>query len=409
MSPAIDIRSEIGPLKRVLLHRPGRELENLMPEYIERLLFDDIPYLKIAREEHDAFCDLLRRNGAEVVYLTDLVAESLTDPEVKDRFIREYITEAGVRGEKRTAMMVDYFKAMSTKNMVEKMMEGVRKSEIRGYGRKNLTDWLDDYYPFVLDPIPNLYFTRDPFAAIGSGVSIHRMYSVTRGRETLFGKYIFAHNPAYRDTPVYYERDGHATVEGGDILVLSDKVVAVGISQRTQPWAIELLAKRLLTEDTGFEKVLAIDIPKHRAFMHLDTVFTMVDYDKFTMHPNITADLRVFVLENGHNGHLSITEERESLEELLKEHLHLDRVTLIKCGGGSVIDAAREQWNDGSNTFCIAPGKVVAYSRNYVTNKVMEDAGIEVLTIPSSELSRGRGGPRCMTMPLVRSAATERI
>lgn len=407
MSPAIDIRSEIGPLKKVLLHRPGRELENLMPEYIERLLFDDIPYLKIAQEEHDAFCDLLRKNGAEVVYLTDLVAESLTDPDVKQQFLREYITEAGIRGEKRTAMMIDYFNAMSTKNMVEKMMEGVRKSEVRGYGKKNLTDYLDDYYPFVLDPIPNLYFTRDPFATIGSGVSIHRMYSVTRGRETLFGKYIFEHNPTYRNTPVYYERSGHATVEGGDILVLSDKVVAIGISQRTQPWAIELLAKRLLTEDTGFEKVLAIDIPKNRAFMHLDTVFTMVDYDKFTMHPNISDDLRVFVLEAGHNGHLSITEEHESLEELLKEHLHLDQVTLIKCGGGSVIDAAREQWNDGSNTFCIAPGKVIAYSRNYVTNRVMEDAGIQVLTIPSSELSRGRGGPRCMTMPLVRSATTD--
>ena len=150
--------------------------------------------------------------------------------------------------------------------------------------------------------------------------------------------------------------------------------------------------------------MLAIDIPKNRAFMHLDTVFTMVDYDKFTMHPNISDHLRVFVLENGHNSHLSITEERESLEDLLKEHLHLDHVTLLKCGGGSVIDAAREQWNDGSNTFCIAPGKVIAYSRNYVTNKVMEDAGIEVLTIPSSELSRGRGGPRCMTMPLIRAS-----
>lgn len=400
--PAIDVRSEIGALKRVMLHRPGRELENLMPEYIERLLFDDIPYLKIAREEHDAFCDLLRKNGAEVVYLTDLVTESLADPEVKAQFIREYLEEAGIRGEKRTGMMIDYFSAMSTRNMVEKMMEGVRKSEIRGYGRKNLTDYLDDCYPFVLDPIPNLYFTRDPFAAIGSGVSIHRMYAVTRGRETLFAKYIFRHHPGYQNVPLYYDRTGGATVEGGDILVLNSRVVAVGISQRTQPWAIEQLAKNILREETGFEKVLAIDIPKNRAFMHLDTVFTMVDYDKFTMHPNISDDLRVFVLEMGEGGHLSITEERESLEELLKEHLQLDRVTLIKCGGGSVIDAAREQWNDGSNTFCIAPGKVVAYSRNYVTNRVMEDAGIEVLTIPSSELSRGRGGPRCMTMPLVR-------
>ena len=400
--PAIQIRSEIGPLKRVLLHRPGRELENLMPEYIERLLFDDIPYLKIAQEEHDAFCDILRKHGAEVVYLTDLTTEALADPAVREQFLREYIAEAGIRGEKRTGMMLDYFLSLSTKNMVEKMMSGVRKAEIRGYGKKNLTDYLDDDYPFVLDPIPNLYFTRDPFAAIGNGVSIHRMHTVTRGRETLFAKYIFAYHPQYRNTPVWYDRTGHASVEGGDILVLSDRVVAVGISQRTQPWAIEALAKKLLTPEAGFEKVLAIDIPKHRAFMHLDTVFTMVDYDKFTMHPNISNQLQVFVLENGHDGHLTVTEERETLEELLKEHLGLDRVTLLKCGGGSVIDAAREQWNDGSNTFCIAPGKVVAYSRNHVTNRVMEEAGIEVLTIPSSELSRGRGGPRCMTMPLIR-------
>ncbi|MDD6160230.1 MAG: arginine deiminase [Oscillospiraceae bacterium] len=400
--PAIDIRSEIGPLKRVLLHRPGQELENLMPEYIQRLLFDDIPYLKIAQEEHDAFCDLLRKNGAEVVYLTDLTAESLRDPEIKAQFVREYITEAGIWGEKRIAMMEDYFLSMSTRNMVEKMMAGVRKAEVRGYGKKNLTDYLDDYYPFVLDPIPNLYFTRDPFAAIGNGVSIHRMHTVTRGRETLFAKYIFRYHPTYQGTPVWYDRTGHSTVEGGDVLVLSDRVVAVGISQRTQPWAIEDLAKKLLTPEAGFQRVLAIDIPKSRAFMHLDTVFTMVDYDKFTMHPEITAGLRVFVLEMGEGGHLHITEERESLEELLREHLDLERVTLIPCGGGSVIDAAREQWNDGSNTFCIAPGKVVAYSRNYVTNRVMEDHGVEVLTIPSSELSRGRGGPRCMTMPLVR-------
>jgi len=401
-TPAIDIRSEIGPLKRVMLHRPGRELENLMPEYIERLLFDDIPYLKIAQEEHDAFCALLRENGAEVVYLTDLVAESLTDEGVKDQFLREYLEEAGIRGEKRIAMILDYFKGMSTKNMVDKLMEGVRKSEVRGYGRKNLTDYLEDYYPFVLDPIPNLYFTRDPFATIGSGVSIHRMSTVTRCRETLFAKYIFQYNPHYRDVPVYYERGATATVEGGDILVLNSQGVAVGISQRTQPWAIEQLAKKLLEENTGFQKVLAIDIPKNRAFMHLDTVFTMVDQDKFTMHPNISSDLRVFVLEAGLGGHLSIVEERASLEDILKEHLHLDKVNLIKCGGGSVIDAAREQWNDGSNTFCIAPGKVIAYSRNYVTNRVMEEAGITVLTIPSSELSRGRGGPRCMTMPLIR-------
>ena len=403
MDPSpIQVRSEIGPLRRVLLHRPGQELENLMPDTIQRLLFDDIPYLKLAQEEHDRFCQVLRDCGAEVVYLEDLTAEALSDPAVKRQFVLDYIRDAGIHGEKRTGMIADYFLAMSTRNMVLQMMAGVRKADIRGYGRKNLTDYLGDYYPFVVDPMPNLYFTRDPFACVGDGVSIHRMYAHTRDRETLFARYIFRHHPEYGRVPLLYEPEDEHTLEGGDILVLSPKVAAVGISQRTHPVAIELLAKRLLREENGFEQVLAIDIPKARSFMHLDTVFTMVDRDKFTVHPNIREELRLFVLERGEHGRLSITEEHGKLEDVLREHLDLDRVTLIPCGGDSPIDAAREQWNDGSNTFAVAPGKVVVYDRNHTTNRLLADHGIQVLPIPSSELSRGRGGPRCMTMPLRR-------
>lgn len=399
---SINVYSEIGKLKKVLLHRPGKELENLMPEYLDRLLFDDIPYLEIAQQEHDEFANLFIKNGVEVVYLVDLVVESLVNDEVKSKFIDEYIEEAGIKEDRETGILKEYFLSFfSDKEMVYKMMEGVRKSEIKDYRGPGLVDFLSNQYPFIIDPMPNLYFTRDPFAAVGNGVSIHRMLTTTRNRETLFGKYIFNYNPIYKGTKLFYDRSEDYSLEGGDILVLNEETIAVGISQRTNPNAIEKFTNLVLTEESSFKKVLAIDIPKTRAFMHLDTVFTMVDYDKFTIHPNIKSDIAVYILKKI-DEKINISEERGSLEDVLEKELNIDKVKLIKCGGNSVIDASREQWNDGSNTLCISPGEVIVYSRNYVTNKILQDEGIKTYIMPSSELSRGRGGPRCMSMPLVR-------
>lgn len=396
--------SEIGRLRRVMLHRPGGELENLMPEYLERLLFDDIPYLQEAQREHDAFADCLRGQGVEVVYLADLVAESITDGEVRRDLLRQFLDEADIRSPRLRESLEDYLGALPDREMIAAMMAGVRKSQLRREGVR-LGDYLsaaEDDYPFAVDPLPNLYFTRDPFATIGTGVSIHKMHTPTRNRETLFGKFIFQHHPVYKNAPQWYDRGETSSLEGGDILVLSPKVLAVGISQRTQEDSIDALAETVLSRSKTFKKLLAFNIPKTRSFMHLDTVFTMVDYDKFTVHPNILKEITVFVMELDEGGKMSIRQEDGRLEDILREHLELDHVTLIPCGQGSEIDAAREQWSDGSNTLAIAPGEVVVYSRNHVTNRSLEEAGVRIHVIPSAELSRGRGGPRCMSMPLWR-------
>lgn len=402
---SIQIYSEVGKLRRVLLHRPGRELENLVPAYRERMLFDDIPYVRIAREEHDAFSSLLSKHGAEVIYLEDLLAEVLQDPALRESFTKEFLADAGIRHPDTLAWLSDYFSQFKDPaELVCRLISGLRKEECPRSSNVWLTDWLTKDYPFILDPLPNLFFTRDPFATAGNGVSLHHMQTLVRHRETRLGYYVLHYHPAFKGCPFWYDPSDSAFMEGGDILVLSPRVIAVGLSQRTHPDAVELYAKRILASSSGFEEILAFDIPKTRSFMHLDTVFTQVDTDKFIVHPEIRDTLRVFslTLNDRSVSGLAIREESDSLDHILERHLGLNHVTLIHCGGGSPVDAQREQWNDGSNTLCIAPGEVIVYERNYTTNSILKDHGIKAYTIPSSELSRGRGGPRCMSMPLIR-------
>ena len=404
---AINVKSEIQPLKKVLLHRPGKELLNLTPNTLEELLFDDIPFLKVAQKEHDAFAEILRNNGVEVVYLEDLMSEVIkSDEKIREQFLKQFILESGIRTEKYQNIIYNYLNQIKdSKELVLKSMEGIKLNELDRNIENSLVDLVSEENKMVIAPMPNLYFTRDPFACIGNGVSINHMFSITRNRETIYGDYIFNYHPLFKDKITkYYERNNDFNIEGGDILNLSATVLGIGISQRTSPDAIDLLAKNIFKSQTSeINTILAFTIPATRAFMHLDTVFTQIDYDKFTVHPGILGTLKVYEITRGyHDDEVNVREIDDKLENILEKYLDIDHVHLIKCAGGDHIAAEREQWNDGSNTLCIAPGKIVVYERNNITNSVLRKEGLEVLEIPSAELSRGRGGPRCMSMPIVR-------
>ena len=404
----ICVKNEIGQLRKVLLHRPGRELLNLTPDRLEELLFDDIPYLRVAQEEHDAFARTLRENGVEVVYLEDLMTQVLElRPYLTDIFLHQWLQEGGIRTQRWQDRLSDYLRSrFSGKALVEKTMEGITFSEMGSVKAYSLQDMIAPPDDLIVDPMPNLYFTRDPFASVGNGALLNRMHFPTRCRETLYADFLFRYHPDFAGmVERYYDRGNHASIEGGDVLVLSEETLASGISQRTCPDGIEAAARNLFrSPESKVRRVLAFDIPNCRAFMHLDTVFTQIDRSRFTIHPAILGPLTVYELTPGplDKGGLCIRQINSDLEHILAETLGVDQVELIPCGGGDLIAAAREQWNDGSNTLCIAPGKIVVYQRNDVTNAILRDKGLTVLEIPSAELSRGRGGPRCMSMPLIR-------
>ena len=406
----ICVRSEINPLKKVLLHRPGKELLNLTPDTLGELLFDDIPFLRVAQEEHDAFAQILRDNGTEVVYLEDLMTDVLSlNPKLVEPFLRQWLYEGNIKTRRWQDKCLEYLTTnFKGKALVEKTMEGITLKEMgdaaRAYSLQDLVAPPDD---LVVHPMPNLYFTRDPFASVGTGVFLHKMYSVTRCRETIYADYIFKYHPDFEGLVTrYYDRDLHANIEGGDVLNLTEDTLAIGISQRTCPDAIEAAARNLFSDpEAKIRTVLAFDIPKSRAFMHLDTVFTQIDVNKYTVHPAILGPLTVYEITPGKDdpADLHIKRVDSDLKHILEAYTHVDDVQLIYCGGDDLIAAAREQWNDGSNTLCIAPGKIVVYQRNDVSNAILRDAGLTVLEMPSAELSRGRGGPRCMSMPLIRA------
>lgn len=396
-SSPVQVNSEIGRLKKVILYRPAKELENLVPDYMEELLFDDIPFLEDAQAEHDQFAEILRSNGVDVLYLDQLVVEALEAANATEEFVDQWLVETGLHDEEEHFAIRNALLGLnSTQAIVSKSIEGFKRAEI-------LPEIpLPERFSFLVNPMPNLYFTRDPFATMGQGVAINRMYSQTRMRETLYGEMIFKYHPIYGHQQVskYYDREYDPHIEGGDVLVLSESVLAIGVSQRTELRAIRILAEKIFKE-SQFKKIVVFEISVKRQFMHLDTVFTMVDYDKFVIHPEIERELKLYLIEEVQvNEVKEITEK--GLETVLAEALEIAKVTLIRGGGGDEVAAAREQWSDGANTLAIAPGEVIVYHRNVVTNQKLIEAGIKLHVLKGSELVRGRGGPRCMSMPIWR-------
>lgn len=397
------VTSEIGPLKKVLLHRPGSELEHIPPAYMEDLLFDEIPWLERAREEHDSFARALTEAGAQVYYIEKLVADIMHDTKIKKQLINEHLNLSNIADPDTLNAASMYLESLPNPETVEYLTGGLPKVKVRNLKTTlSLSDLIPVGFPFYLPPMPSMYFMRDHGVTLDNSILISNMFSDARRREPLFLKAIIQHHPEFTGTQVLPTEPMPRGLEGGDILVLSADTLLVGLSQRTTEQAIETLAQRLLIEHPVLKQVLVMQIPIQRSYMHLDTVFTMVDYDKFLFFPGIRDAVYMYRLTRGSNNKVH-AEQLRTIQEGLELALG-HSVQIIYSGGPTSYEAAREQWNDSTNTLAVAPGKVIVYNRNPLTNKILRKAGVETIEVEGSELVRGRGGPRCMSMPLERES-----
>ncbi len=404
----IHVVSEVGLLKSVLLHRPGRELESLTPQYLDSMLFEDIPFLEQMQQEHDQFAQVLRDQGSKVFYVEALLETVLQDEQLRKDAVSQLISQSQLLYPSLKEVIAEFLLEKTPGELALYLIGGLLKKEIdEKIQQKTLSYYIRDAYPYYISPLPNLYFTRDPGTAIGNSISINTMKTDSRKRETWLLSLIMEHHQDFCTVPLYRDYAFGSSIEGGDILVVSETAVVVGCSARTAVWAIEEFARSVMAPKEeggqGIQQVLVIQIPFTRAYMHLDTVFTMADRDKFCIYGGVEPKLHSYLIRRTARGRLAITEQKD-LKQALKRVLSLPSVDLIHSGGGDDITSAREQWNDSTNTFAVAPGTVVTYRRNVVSNETLERRGIKVIPIRGSELVRGRGGPRCMSMPLFRES-----
>lgn len=391
------VRSEVGRLRTVMLHRPGNELRRLTPRNNDALLFDGLPWVDRAQVEHDAFAEALRGRGVEVLYLSELLTETLADPDAREAAIAHTMRDLRL-GDTLRRYLTDLLRDQGPDELAETLMAGLRNDEVSGTG--SLVAALHAPDDFLIDPLPNLLFTRDSSVWVGDHVTITALAMPARRRETQLTELIYQFHPRFRGVDRIHGWDKEF-LEGGDVLALGEGVLAVGVGERTRPAGAERLARTAFDEGLA-HTVLAVPIDQDRATMHLDTICTMVDRDAMVMYPNVAHRLGAVTIKSDEDGDLVI-EPMEPFLDAAARAMGIDRLRLIDTGLDPVT-AEREQWDDGNNTLAIEPRVAIAYERNVETNERLAAAGIEVIAISGSELGSGRGGPRCMSCPISRDS-----
>jgi arginine deiminase len=402
------VDSEVGTLKQAIVHRPGIELARLTPGNVDELLFDDVMWAHRAREEHDAFVGQLEHRGVQVHLFAELLAGALDEPGARE-FVQDRLTTATRFGPALDAPLDELVASTPAHLLADLLIGGVLKSDVSELLSQPslLMDYLraDD---FLLRPLPNHLFQRDNAAWVYDGLSINPMAKAARKRETINSRVVYNFHPMFRDAqiPFLYGNDSlthePATIEGGDVTVIGNRAVMIGMGERSTPQGVETLARALFAQGQ-VDRVIAVELPRERAFMHLDTAMTMVDRDAFSVYPFLPDELRSFTLTGkGESGDFTLTENAD-LFPAVAEALELDKVRVLRTPIDK-LGAQREQWDDGNNFLAVSPGVILGYERNTTTNRYLTDEGIEIIPVVGSELGRGRGGPRCMTCPVEREA-----